>query len=51
MNIRKIIVYETVNGVKPFEVWFDSIKDPVLRYRISSRIDRLKTGNLGDLKR
>jgi len=50
MSKRKLIVYETLNGVKPFDIWFNSIKDPVVRFRISSRIDRLRKGNLGDCK-
>jgi len=50
MNKLELIIYETINGVQPFEDWYDSIKDPVVRFRISSRINRLKTGNLGDWK-
>lgn len=50
MNIREVIIYETVNDVKPIETWYISIKDPVMRFKIASRIDRIKTGNLGDWK-
>lgn len=50
MNKRELIVYETSSGVKPFDVWYDSIKDPVMRFRISSRVNRIRTGNLGDKK-
>jgi putative addiction module killer protein len=50
MNKREIIIYETVNGIKPVDIWLKSIKDPVIRFRISSRIDRIKTGNLGEWK-
>lgn len=50
MNKREIIVYETVNGVKPFEDWFNSIKDPVMQYKIANRIDRIKKSNMGDCK-
>ena len=50
MNKREVIIYETENGVKPLDTWFNSIKDPVVRFKISSRIDRIKTGNLGDWK-
>jgi len=50
MKMQEIIIYETVGGVKPLENWFTSIKDPVIRFRISSRIERVKTGNLGDWK-
>jgi len=50
MNKREIIVYETSNGINPLEVWFSSIKDPVTRFKIAARIDRIKLGNLGDWK-
>ena len=50
MDKREIIIYETANGVKPMDVWYTSIKDSVTRFKISSRINRIKTGNLGDWK-
>lgn len=50
MDKKEIIIYEAVNGIKPIEAWYDSIKDPVVRFKISNRINRIKTGNLGDWK-
>ena len=50
MNKFELLTYETETGVRPFEYWYESIKDPVTRFKISSRISRIKTGNLGDWK-
>ena len=42
--------YTTPAGVKPYEVWFEILreKDPVTAALVGKRISRLKFGHLGD---
>ena len=47
---RKIIVYETISGERPFELWIDKIKDLKNRSRILKRIAQAGEGNWGDYK-
>lgn len=48
---REITIYQTSSGKSPFLNWLYSLKDKVVRYRIESRIDRIRQGNYGDHKR
>lgn len=38
------------NGKKPFEEWYSSIKDKVLKTQVLTRLTRIKAGNFGDCK-
>ena len=42
--------YETPEGVRPFERWFDALRvsDTVTAVLVGKRISRLKCGHLGD---
>ena len=46
----EIEVYETALGKKPFDIWFEAIKDTLTRAKILTRLDRLEIGNFGDCK-
>ena len=45
-----IEVYATENGKEPFNDWLESLKEKKTRAVIFMRIQRLRTGNLGDFK-
>ena len=47
---RKLQVYETAEGVAPFDEWLLALRDGVGRTRIRLRLDRLRDGNSGDWK-
>lgn len=48
--IREILVYQTLEGRRPFEEWFGELKDVKARVRIKAKIDRVIGGNFGDVK-
>lgn len=50
MTPRKLEVYETCDGKRPFIDWLESLKDKKVRYRVKERLDRVALGNLGDHK-
>ena len=43
-------IYQDGNGVEPFSVWLESLKNPRTRYRVVTRLDRVELGNLGDYR-
>lgn len=45
---RVLAFYQTGDGVEPFTVWLESLKDPRMQNRVVARLDRVETGNLGD---
>ena len=45
---RRLQVYRTPNGRRPFAEWLESIQDRRTQSRIQTRIDRLEAGNFGD---
>lgn len=47
----EIELYETATGKKPFDIWFETIKDMQTRAKILTRLDRLESGNFGDFKK
>jgi putative addiction module killer protein len=47
---RRIIIYQTPDGGKPYELWFAEIKNKTLKDAIDARIERVKNGNFGDCK-
>ena len=38
----------TIQTTEFFDVWFDGLKDRVVKVRIQARIDRAEDGNFGD---
>ena len=45
-----IEIYETSSGKRPFETWFEDIREIHTRAKVLTRLDRLKLGNFGDCK-
>ncbi|WP_159993693.1 type II toxin-antitoxin system RelE/ParE family toxin [Roseomonas sp. 18066] len=39
-----------VRQTRDFQSWATSLRDPVAKARIAARIDRVRRGNLGDVK-
>ena len=46
----EIEIYEASSGKRPFQVWFENIRDTLTKVKVAARIDRLKQGNFGDCK-
>jgi len=40
----------TVKYTKTFAIWLDGLKDYMTRLRLARRLDKVKRGNLGDVK-
>ena len=51
MMEKTVIVYKTQVEEEPFTEWLFSLHDKITRYRIETRIDRIRQGNYGDYKR
>jgi putative addiction module killer protein len=50
MSIQfQLKIYVDKKGDKPFIQWIGSL-DPMIRYRVKERLDRISLGNLGDFK-
>lgn len=49
-KIKKLEIYATNSGKKPFIDWIESLKDKTVRYRLKERLDRVSLGNMGDYK-
>jgi putative addiction module killer protein len=47
---QELVFYMTEDDECPFELWLESLRDRQARARIKGRLDRVKTGNLGDYK-
>lgn len=47
---RTIVIYETSDGKMPFLEWLNGLKDAKARATIRARLDRVRLGNLGDVK-
>lgn len=47
---KQVEVYETPDGKQPFNEWVDSLKDKRTVSIITKRLERLKLGNLGDVR-
>lgn len=52
MNLkeRSIEIYEKSDGSRPFEKWYDNLKDEKTQVRINARLDKIASGNFGDVK-
>lgn len=46
---KQIEIYIDSNGQSPFIEWLENL-DPVIRFRVKERLDRIALGNLGDYK-
>ena len=46
----EIELYETASGHRPFDYWFESLRELHTRAKIFTRLDRLTLGNFGDCK-
>jgi putative addiction module killer protein len=47
---REIREYQTTGGKIPFGEWLESLRDLQARVKIEKRLERVRTGNLGDYK-
>jgi putative addiction module killer protein len=47
---REVWFFVASDGICPFVEWMDSLRDGRVHSRVSVRIRRLATGNLGDVK-
>lgn len=47
---RRIEIYQTGSGHKPFQEWLDGLKDREGRAKITVKVDRLSLGNLSGSK-
>ena len=45
---KTVLIYENVEGHKPFSEWLEGLRDTKGRERIMTRIARLTQGNYGD---
>jgi putative addiction module killer protein len=48
--MKKIKLFQTDKGIKPFQEWLLKVKDIKDRARIRRRVDRLQLGHYGDYK-
>jgi putative addiction module killer protein len=47
---KVVTIYEQSDGSRPFEEWFDNLRDRRAQTRVDARIARLAVGNPGDFK-
>ena len=47
---NRVLFYETLDGVCPFDDWLDGLRDREAQQRVVKRIARLRGGNPGDYK-
>ena len=47
---KQLLIYSDSYGKEPWVEWISSLKDPVTRKRIFSRIRQIQAGNYGDCK-
>jgi putative addiction module killer protein len=47
---RTVRIYRSEDGQCPYKEWFKALRDIRAQTRIAQRIDRIATGNLGDVK-
>lgn len=45
-----LIVYEQANGKRPYEIWFQNVRDAEAKSRIAKRMRSVAQGSLGDCK-
>jgi putative addiction module killer protein/probable addiction module antidote protein len=49
--MRKLVLYETVDGKCPWHEWFNELKDRKAQAALDARLLRLQRGQFGDCKR
>jgi putative addiction module killer protein len=49
-NNKTLRNYVTPSGKVPFKEWMNNIKDPTVRHRIRSRLDRVEIGHYGNYR-
>lgn len=47
---KRVEVYQTPDGRQPFTEWLDSLKNKRTVSIITKRLERVKLGNLGDIR-
>lgn len=47
---KKLQIYDTLEGKKPYLDWLKSLRDVTTVARIRARIDRIEEGNLGNYR-
>ena len=47
---KKLKIYDTAEGKRPYSEWLKSLRDITTVARIRSRLDRIEEGNLGQYK-
>lgn len=47
---REIRKLEFLNGLVPFDEWFNSLRDRRMQAAVDARLARVRTGNFGDWK-
>ena len=47
---REIKKLELLNGLVPFDEWFDSLRDTRMQAAVDARLARVRAGNFGDAK-
>lgn len=50
-QVRKLVLYETVDGKCPWDEWFNGLKDRKAQAALDARLLRLQRGQFGDCKR
>ena len=45
---KKLVIYETSDGRRPFSEWLKKLKDRKARATIRARLERVQLGNLGN---
>jgi putative addiction module killer protein len=48
--VLDLIVYQQATGQRPFDKWFDSLRDKQAQSRILMRLRQVRSGTLGDCK-
>jgi len=48
--VFELIVYQQDRGQRPFDKWFDGLRDKRAQSRIILRLGQVEAGNLGDCK-
>jgi len=46
----ELFIFESANGRRPFQEWFDGPGDRLVQARVMQRLDRLQAGNPGDCR-
>jgi putative addiction module killer protein len=50
MNPKELRYYQRQDGLRPFNQWLVALKDAKTTQRILARLNRIRSGNLGDCR-